>query len=134
MNIADAAETKWLALNHEEGCVPLTEIYEWIPQLSGKTTPTEIFNTLKKSYPNTSKKVFLDVIAAEYKASNTKPTKDDTIMHRLLTRENAFVISFNDDSPEIILFSNELCAALMKKPSTKHSDNMAPSVRLLALH
>ncbi|MFZ6776233.1 hypothetical protein ACO0LD_05320 [Undibacterium sp. Ji83W] len=118
MNRANAGETKWLALNREEGCVPLTEMYEQFPQLSGKVTPTEILNVLRKSYPHASKKTFLDVITAEYRSSNTKPTTEDRFMHKLITRDNAYVIFFKEDSPEIILFSEQLCSALMKRHST----------------
>lgn len=115
-SFVQADEEQWYALNREEGCEPLTWVYDSLPQLKGSTTPSAILKTLKKDYPDVRKETFLDFIAEEHKRDGSTPTNNEITAYKAFTRDNAFVLTFQDNNQHLILLTEKLCKSIYGSP------------------
>jgi hypothetical protein len=111
-SVARADEEHWYALNREDGCEPLTWIYDSLPQLKGNTTPSSILKTLKQTYPDAKAESFLDVIAKEHETEGSTPTKEENTAYKSFTHDNAFVITFEGHNRQLILLTEKLCRSI----------------------
>lgn len=109
-NISLADEEHWYPVNRENRCEPLTWISDSLPQLAGKTTPSAILESLKKTDPAAKVEPFLDVIAKEHEKESSKPTKEENAAYKSFTRSNAVIISFN--GIHVPFFTERLCNSL----------------------
>ena len=107
---AAGPSTQWMALNREDGCVPLAELQADRPELAHAHDPQALFKALKRRHPDTKIQPFATYLR---QAPDGTPGPGEQLMRQAITPRNAFIIRSDAQQLELIVFTQQLCKRLM---------------------
>ena len=111
---AASPSTQWMALNREDGCVPLAELKADRPELAHAHDPQALFKALKLHHPDTKIQPFATYLRQE--PDDGPPDPGEQLVLQAITPRNAFIISSDAQQLELIVFTQQLCKRLMTGP------------------
>ncbi len=103
---ASAENQEWRLVHREDGCIHFSEVDEFGLEVMKAQNPDEFVSALKKKYPDAKKRVFLDAISGDEDLPKSEQEKK---MFKLITRKNAFLISFDKGNFEFPVWTKDLC-------------------------
>ena len=111
-NSAAIAKDEWKILSRESGCEPLESIYDDFEYLLNAKTPNQIFDKIKRKFPDTQLIPIITVVLLERLESKEPPTKQELTFFKDFTKFNALQIKSEKAGIELNIITNNLCLKL----------------------
>ncbi|MBC3882088.1 hypothetical protein H8K35_11905 [Undibacterium sp. LX40W] len=110
-DLVNAQQVEWRVVHREDGCISFKDVDDSGLGLEKVKTPDEFLRVLKKTYPDAKMQVFLDAISDP---ENRPKTEEGVQRFKLITRKNAYMISFDRGNNQIPVWTKDLCDQMMK--------------------